>query len=225
MQTRFAPPWRLSLALILSGFCGVSGAQEEDQFLGFPEALACPAPLEPVADGQAASGSADGATQAQPFDYSLLQKKRQQLAAQQRLSAAIDARSPLEFGDTVPRFGPLTGREKKLLARAAAADAARFADAVTSFREEESSVEEYYRSVPEEPQPEAPEQPMIALPPLSTALSRHGQVPLQLQNAKATTGLSTGAGPLIAATAADPHPARGHDPGNAKAIMAASGGV
>ena len=134
-------------------------------------------------------------------------------------------RSPLEFGDTVPRFGPLTGREKKLLARAAAADAARFADAVTSFREEESSVEEYYRSVPEEPQPEAPEQPMIALPPLSTALSRHGQVPLQLQNAKATTGLSTGAGPLIAATAADPHPARGHDPGNAKAIMAASGGV
>lgn len=224
MQTRFAPPWRLSLALILSGFCGVSGAQEEDQFLGFPEALACPAPLEPVADGPAASGSADGATHAPPFDYSLLQKKRQQLSAQQRLSAAIDA-GPLEFGDTVPRFGPLTGREKKLLARAAAADAARFADAVTSFREEESSVEEYYRSVPEEPQPEAPEQPMIALPPLSTALSRHGQVPLQLQNAKATTGLSTGAGPLIAATAAHPHPARGHDPGNAKAIMAASGGV
>ena len=125
MHLNFVLPRQVPLALVVFCLCGVLRAQEEDHQRGFSEVLSCPAMEQPADDGKSGGTPSAGTSHAPPFDYSLLKKKRQQLAAQTLGHSAVRP----EFDPTAPRFGPLTGREKKLLTRALASEAARSADA------------------------------------------------------------------------------------------------
>ena len=222
MHTTFAFAARLLWPLIALSVCSVTSAQTNEDFGSFPKAkaLACPENFEQSTNAN--TGSGGRAVESQAFDYSLLQKKQQQLALQSR-RLLDNSRSGLTDATNPPRLGPLTGQQKKLLLRAEAEDAPRFA--VTSIvGEEGSTAESSYRSQPGEPI----ETPVATPLGLSTALGSHGQAPLQMQIAKATTGLATGRGPFFTSNTA-PRPPRvrrvsGRSPSRALAIVGRSRG-
>jgi len=242
MPTKTTLPFRLLWALLLCNLIpaanipSAASAQSaasthfHDEFRDFQQPLACPANLEPANETETATAGSAGT---QGFDYSLLQRKRQKSASQQRPTehgaVAEQPSDPWDLGGlALDGSTPLTGQQKKLRAKATAKNTPRYAAAVTSIQEQEQETNEipYYRSLPEEPELEAP---TAALPLLSTALSAYGQAPLQMQTATATTGLPSSVGPMVTSSAASRQVTTRPDPSpaisRARAILARSGGV